>query len=106
MYLKTKPKEDTGERHQKEGYVHIFDNGKWKHVCDANWGVTEAAIVCQQLGLQAVLRFEAASDKIDNVICTGKEKRLDDCDHQSWSQGCKKGVHVTCSTINPGSILK
>ena len=103
--LRTTPEGDKSELHESKGYVQIFDYGKWKNICDATWGATEATVVCQQLGLVAVSQFVASSVSIGNVICTGKEKKLDDCVHPSWSEDCKEGVHVTCSTTNPGIML-
>ena len=101
--LRTTPKGD--ELHESKGYVQIFDNGKWKNICDPNWGVTEASIVCRQLGLVAVLQFSNSTEGSSNVTCTGKEKTLQDCEIDlSGSHHCHEGVNVTCSTTNPGKM--
>ena len=98
--LRTEP--GGGELHESQGYVQIFNNGRWVNICDADWSVTEATIVCRQLGLLAVTEFAASASSIGSVKCYGKEEKLDDCDHPEWSADCKKGVNVTCSTTNPG----
>lgn len=33
-----------------EGRVEICRNGQWGGVCDSNWGVNEAQVVCRQVG--------------------------------------------------------
>ena len=33
-----------------EGRVEICYSGIWGSVCDSNWGYSETAVVCQQLG--------------------------------------------------------
>ena len=33
-----------------EGRVEVCRSGQWKTVCDNNWSVNEARVVCRQLG--------------------------------------------------------
>ena len=70
-----------------EGRVEVYHNSVWGTVCDDGWNVTDASVVCRQLGYtRATSAPEAAffgegSGPIfyDEVACTGSEARLTDC---------------------------
>ena len=40
----------TGGSLANEGRAEICWSGQWKTVCDNNWSVNEARVVCRQLG--------------------------------------------------------
>ena len=69
--------------------MEVYHRGEWGTVCDDSWSITDAHVVCRQLGY-----IEATSASIraffgqgtgpihyDNVACTGSETRLADCSH-------------------------
>ena len=70
-----------------EGRVEIFLLGQWGTVCDYNWDIVDAIVVCRQLGnLQAVeapryAAFGAGSGPswYYSVHCTGTERNLTEC---------------------------
>ena len=72
-----------------EGRVEVYLNGEWGTVCDNNWDINDATVVCQQLGhLRAVSAFGGAyfgegSGPIwyDNVDCVGNEANITQCSH-------------------------
>ncbi|XP_038051847.1 deleted in malignant brain tumors 1 protein-like [Patiria miniata] len=91
------------------GRVEVFYGGVWGTVCDDNWDISDAKVVCQFLGfpfaVSATRRFGRGSGLIllDDVDCTGLETRLEDCGHAGWGQtDCthREDAGVVCSTEN------
>lgn len=75
--------------------MEILYNGSWGTVCDDDWDIVDANVVCRQLGcghaivLPAAMTFGQGSGPIflDNVDCKGQEAALSEC----WSHGW--GIH-------------
>ncbi|KER31960.1 hypothetical protein T265_01894 [Opisthorchis viverrini] len=95
-----------------EGTVLVNRNGRWGTVCDDNWTLKEANVVCKMLGypyaLQATTRdyFFSSGDYnylMDDVVCQGNEQRLEDCSF--WSEhDCVSREEAGVVCLNPEPI--
>ncbi|NWS38923.1 C163A protein, partial [Probosciger aterrimus] len=90
------------------GRVELYHDGIWGTICDDNWDLSDANVVCKQLGCgHAIKAFDSAhygegSGQIwlDDVNCTGAESDLWACPARAWGQhNCqpKEDAGVLCS---------
>nr|XP_013813669.1 PREDICTED: scavenger receptor cysteine-rich domain-containing group B protein [Apteryx mantelli mantelli] len=95
-----------------QGRVEILYNGSWGTVCDDDWDIVDANVVCRQLGcghaiaLPAAMTFGQGSGPIflDNVDCKGREAALSECWSHGWGiHNCYhyEDVAVMCNELSP-----
>ncbi|KAM4716607.1 galectin-3-binding protein A-like [Anableps anableps] len=104
-----------GSESPSEGRVEVYHDGKWGTVCDDNWDMTEAQVVCRQLnfpGAKSVVigkDYGQASGPIwlDDIACEGKEKQLVSCRFSGWGiTDCthKEDAGVICEKGSDATI--
>ncbi|KAM6994300.1 scavenger receptor cysteine-rich domain-containing protein DMBT1-like [Tautogolabrus adspersus] len=93
---------------QCSGRVEIFFNRTWGTVCDDEWDLKDAEVVCRQLNCGTALSapgsasFGEGTDPIllDHVACSGSECSLTECQHRGYKKhDCKhnEDAGVVCS---------
>uniref|UniRef100_A0A3B4E9T1 ZP domain-containing protein n=1 Tax=Pygocentrus nattereri TaxID=42514 RepID=A0A3B4E9T1_PYGNA len=83
----------SGGSNRCEGRVELYHNGRWGTVCDDDWNMNAATVVCRQLGCGKALaapvngRFGPGSGPIwmDNTQCQGTEAYLINSTHAVYS---------------------
>ena len=75
-----------------EGRVEIFYGDQWGTVCDDEWDIRDATVVCRQLNYPSATKawhsahFGLGTGPIymDDVKCKGNETSLNQCEFRGW----------------------
>uniref|UniRef100_A0A3B1IJ72 Lysyl oxidase homolog n=1 Tax=Astyanax mexicanus TaxID=7994 RepID=A0A3B1IJ72_ASTMX len=79
-------------RKHNEGRVEVFYSGEWGTICDDDFTLSNAHVLCRHLGFVEALswshsaKYGAGTGKIwlDNVMCSGSETSIDKCLSRGW----------------------
>uniref|UniRef100_A0A672LJ65 Lysyl oxidase homolog n=1 Tax=Sinocyclocheilus grahami TaxID=75366 RepID=A0A672LJ65_SINGR len=96
------------KRKHNEGRVEVFYEEEWGTVCDDDFTIHAAQVVCRELGYSEAVSWSPSSKYgkgegriwFDNVHCTGNEKSLAQCESNGIGvSDCKhtEDVGVVCS---------
>uniref|UniRef100_H2Z176 protein-lysine 6-oxidase n=1 Tax=Ciona savignyi TaxID=51511 RepID=H2Z176_CIOSA len=75
-----------------EGRVEVFHNGEWGTICDDDWSLAAAHVVCRMIGYDGAWeylhsgKFGPGEGNIlmDNVDCIGDESDISRCQFNGW----------------------
>ncbi|XP_054462140.1 T-cell differentiation antigen CD6-like isoform X2 [Anoplopoma fimbria] len=92
------------------GRVELWRDGKWGTVCDDQWDLRDAHVVCAQLGCGYALRVTGQGGSfppgrgpvhLDELNCTGREENLWACPAAQDEPDCghKEDAGVVCSEM-------
>ena len=98
-----------GGLNELEGRVEIFHEGRWGTICDDDWDLEDAHVVCQELfgtnALEAKRNafFGLGKGRVwmSDLECTGAEEALWMCDFDGWGEGAcdhSEDAGVVCDT--------
>ncbi|NXC22388.1 LOX3B oxidase, partial [Corythaeola cristata] len=79
-------------RKHNEGRVEVFYNDEWGTICDDDFTLANAHVLCRHLGFVAATGWAHSAKYgkgigriwLDNVNCAGGEKSIGDCRHRGW----------------------
>ncbi|NWQ83115.1 LOX3B oxidase, partial [Columbina picui] len=79
-------------RKHNEGRVEVFYNDEWGTICDDDFTLANAHVLCRHLGFVAATGWAHSAKYgkgvgriwLDNLNCAGAEKSVGDCKHRGW----------------------
>ncbi len=85
--------------------MEVKFQGQWGSVCQLEWDINDAKVVCRQLGYDVSVTTNidviptltsGGTILLYNVECSGHENNLAKCSHQPWGQSSCRHAGVQC----------
>ena len=90
--------------------MEVYHNGEWHILCDDGWDLSDAQVVCRELGLgpATTVRHNFFFEQdlrhivwLDDLQCVGTEWTIGNCSHKGWNVHSCTSYHVAgveCAT--------
>ena len=96
--------------------MEVYYNGEWGTVCEDDWDLNDAQVVCRQLGFgpaiatRRLAHYGVGSGQIwlDNLNCVGTELTIEACSHNGWgivNCGHREDAGAKCARGNFKPVL-
>ena len=90
--------------------VHNYHYGEWGTVCDDGWDLSDAKVVCNELGLGNAVAakhnafYGQGRDRLrlSDLNCTGDEFDIKSCSHSGWGVNTCNHSHDAGVKCTPG----
>ncbi|XP_058240041.1 antigen WC1.1-like [Hemibagrus wyckioides] len=98
----------SGGKGSCSGRLEVYHNSTWGSVCDDQWNIRNAQVVCRQLGCGSALSADRnvwlgsgeGTIWLNRVKCRGDEIHLWDCHHSLKNHTDCSHAGVTCADIS------
>jgi len=92
-----------------DGRVEVrTNNSQWSRICNHNWDLLDAYVVCHMLNYSKAVSAGTAKVKGSGPIypkylnCGGHETSIEQCSQSSVSCGHSQDAAVVCGNLTPG----
>ncbi|XP_022086813.1 neurotrypsin-like [Acanthaster planci] len=83
-----------GGSNNSSGRVEVYRSNTWGSICDNDWDINDAAVVCRVLGFSGAQAAKSGAYfgqgsgpvHMDGVACTGSEGNFGDCPSSCWEE--------------------
>ena len=87
--------------------MEVYHNGEWGTVCDDEWDLNDAEVVCKELGSsnavfvrrRAFYGYGRDSIWLSDLQCVGTEWTIGNCSHRGWG-----AYYYYCSHSNDAGV--
>ncbi|XP_053365085.1 scavenger receptor cysteine-rich type 1 protein M130-like [Clarias gariepinus] len=103
----------SGGKGSCSGRLEVYHNATWGSVCDDQWNIRNAQVVCRQLGCGSALSADRnvsfgpgeGTIWLNRVKCRGDEIHLWDCHHSLKKHTDCSHARVTCAELIVSSVI-
>ena len=101
-----------GTDHEFVGRVEVFSDNHWGTICDDQFDIKDAHVICRQLGYPSAVKyyeraaFGEGSGRIvfDDLECVGTERAVGDC-ARAETHNCDHGEDVGVQCAPKGVVV-